>query len=89
MRKGHGYTKKSLNQRLEAIKRIPIFPKTEKLFVVLGGSRPNILSSVEGIAENERSEICFLSLKDKSDAMFKTLTLLSEYKGQSNGDEVI
>lgn len=79
MRKGHGYTEQSLMQRLSIIEKIPVYPKTEKVCVICGGNRSNILTTIDMLAEDRFNGICFVKMEDKLREMSKTLDLLNGY----------
>ena len=78
MKKERGYTERSLRQRLEIINKIPVYPNTVKPRTACGNNRENLLCTIGMLAEDRRSGICFVSLKDKSDEMMKTLNLLAQ-----------
>lgn len=54
----------SLQKRLKAVRKIPVYPETKSSKSVVGGAGEDVFMSIEMLAEDE-GMVCFLSEADK------------------------
>ena len=71
-------SRSSIEKRLEVIRRIPIYPKTKKVYEVCNGAWNGILATIDMLAEDKKEGVCFLSSQDKSNETRKAQRLLAQ-----------